>query len=122
MPAALLTVEAVTNALKYLGPDAKGDSWLRVTLLDLGDGQVRLSIQSSVTPAGRAPPADATEAGPSGGTGLGSQLIHGFSRQLEAVETVEEADDSYSLSLQFRVAPFEAAEDLPGDGTGSAQT
>ncbi|WP_232829485.1 sensor histidine kinase [Tropicimonas sp. IMCC34043] len=107
VPAALLSVEAVTNALKYLGPDASGDSWLRVRLRDLGDGCLTLSVESSMTPgAAPQPPGESSEGG-----GLGSQLIRAFTRQLEAESEIIEGTDSYLLRLTFQAAAFEPTSD-----------
>ena len=46
------------------------------------------------------------------GTGLGSQLIRAFARQLEAGTEIAEAADSYTLRLHFQAAPF-ASEPQP---------
>ncbi|SNT22999.1 hypothetical protein SAMN05421757_108114 [Tropicimonas sediminicola] len=103
VPAALLVVEAVTNALKYLGPDSTGDTWLRVGLEDRSEDQVQLYVQSSQSP--EAP--DGDEEPEIAGTGLGNQLITAFSRQLGGEPEVEDAQDVYSLRVTFTAASFD---------------
>ncbi|TNJ47474.1 sensor histidine kinase [Phaeobacter sp. B1627] len=98
VPLALLAVEAATNALKYLGVDKMGRRWVRVSLKVLDDEKVTLTIANSTSD---------TIAPEDEGTGLGSQLIRGFARQLEGNPIFDETDDSYSVSLTFDVMPFE---------------
>ncbi|RYH06557.1 sensor histidine kinase [Tropicimonas sp. IMCC6043] len=119
VPAALLSVEAATNALKYLGPDGSGERWLRVELTDLGSDQVRLAIVSSLDPERHS--GDTSTEASADGTGLGSQLIRAFARQLEAEETIEEGEDSYTLSVVFESAPF-TAEDTASAEDAVAET
>ena len=109
VPVALLAVEAVTNALKYCAPDRSGACWLRVSLTDLGADELELVIESSTGPEGAAAADPALGAQ---GTGLGSQLIRAFARQLEAGTEIAEAADSYTLRLHFQAAPF-ASEPQP---------
>ncbi|KUP91484.1 putative sensor histidine kinase pdtaS [Tritonibacter horizontis] len=103
VPLALLAVEAVTNALKYLGTDTAGKRWVTVSLETLENEQVRFTIANSTSDSHE--PEDE-------GTGLGSQLIRGFSRQLETSPTIDQDEESYRLSLTFDVVAFEP-EDQP---------
>ncbi|SFD03459.1 sensor histidine kinase [Tropicimonas isoalkanivorans] len=113
VPAALLAVEAVTNALKYIGTDESGDCWVRVSLEMLDDDHVRLSIQSSIASDGEKDTADESGSTGAEGTGLGMQLIRAFARQLESKEIIEEGPYTYTLSVVFTPAPFEAIATTP---------
>ena len=101
VPLSLLMVEAATNALKYLGIDKNGERWVKVKLKVLDDSQVCLTITNSTS--------DDTEFEDEG-TGLGSQLIRGFARQLECNPQITEGEDSYSVSVAFETLPFEAED------------
>lgn len=105
VPVALLTVEAVTNALKYLQADPDGERWLRVCLDDLGDGQVRVETESSLA-TGHAADAD----GPVTGSGLGSRLIAAFARQLDSSVVIDDGPDTFRLSVTFEALPFSPEE------------
>ncbi|MCG7627220.1 sensor histidine kinase [Epibacterium sp. MM17-32] len=98
VPLALLTVEAATNALKYLGVDSAGKRWVSFKLNVEDDTRVTLTIANSTA---QDPSFDEE------GTGLGSQLIRGFARQLECSPTVQEEADSYAISLTFDAMQFE---------------
>lgn len=98
VPLALLTVEAATNALKYLGVDQAGNRWVRVSLKVLQEGEVCLTIANSTS--------DEAEFEDEG-TGLGSQLIRGFARQLECSPQITEGEDSYAMSVTFETLPFD---------------
>ncbi|MCK5499855.1 MAG: sensor histidine kinase, partial [Tritonibacter mobilis] len=98
VPLALLTVEAATNALKYLGVDKAGNRWVRVSLKVLQEGEVCLTIANSTS--------DEAEFEDEG-TGLGSQLIRGFARQLECSPKITEGEDSYAMSVTFETLPFD---------------
>jgi len=107
VPLSLLTVEAATNALKYLGIDKNGERWVKVSLRVLEDLKVCLTITNSISD-------DSTEFEDES-TGLGSQLIRGFARQLECSPQITEGEDSYEVSITFETLPFEA-EDQPLSG------
>ncbi|PRY23129.1 hypothetical protein CLV78_105181 [Aliiruegeria haliotis] len=102
VPVALLTVEAVTNALKYLQTDANGERWLRVCLDDLGEGTVRISTASSLSE--RPATGESQEAVDAGG--LGSRLIAAFARQLDSSVEIEEGQGVFRLSVTFEALPF----------------
>jgi len=101
VPLALLTVEAATNALKYLGVDKAGNRWVRVSLTTIEDGRVCLMISNSTN--------DETDFEDEG-TGLGSQLIRGFARQLECSPEITEGEDSYAISVTFDTLPFDSED------------
>lgn len=98
VPLALLTVEAVTNALKYLAPDAKGERWVTMSFRMIDAENVCLTIANSTNHK-----IETDEES----TGLGSQLIRGFARQLESLPEIEKGEDHFSLSLTFEALPFE---------------
>ena len=106
VPLALLTVEAVTNALKYLGPDANGERWVKMSFRMLDEENASLTIANSTSD-------DIVVE--EEGTGLGSQLIRGFARQLECTPDIEKEEDRFSLNLTFEVLPFEPEGGDPTD-------
>lgn len=102
VPATLLTVEAVTNALKYIGTNSAGKRWVRISLERLeGDG-VRITVANSISKI----PTEVDE----DGTGLGSQLINGFARQLETIPDMKITNDIYSISVTFDTVPFDTED------------
>ncbi|WP_121062530.1 sensor histidine kinase [Chachezhania antarctica] len=107
LPFALLTVEAVTNALKYLGPDSSDNRWLTVSLTTTGqeDGDsIRLSVKNSIDPD---PDSRETNQVDTLSSGLGTQLITAFARQLDSDAVVEIEDETYSVSADFPVQAFD---------------
>ncbi len=110
VPVALLTTEALTNAIKYSTPDpADGKRHVRLSLTDLGDGAARLRIVSSLGASG----ASAAYGDAAGGTGLGSRLIDAFARQLDADLVHGPAADGYEVSVRFRIETAPADEEAP---------
>lgn len=99
VPLALLTVEAVTNATKHLGRPPGGDHpWIEVRLSE-DQGLVRLQVRNSVGPE------SATERG--AGTGqLGQQLMDAFTVQLAGELEIDESDDAYTLTVEFRPSDY----------------
>ncbi|RBI84530.1 hypothetical protein DRV85_11250 [Rhodosalinus halophilus] len=97
-PLALLTAEAVTNALKYVEPDEEGACWLRIRLTRdeaAEDGAIELTIENSIAPGAQ------TE----GASGLGSLLIRAFASQLEASLRQTVSDGRYAVIVRFAPAP-----------------
>lgn len=106
-PLALLTTEAVTNALKYIAPDSAGHCWLVVSLRTVGGDGVagsyyELSISNSINPDGLG------EEGTEDHTGLGQRLIDSFVAQLGGRARTEVTHDRYSLVIAFDPVPFES--------------
>jgi two-component sensor histidine kinase len=100
-PLALLTTEAVTNALKYIAPDREGRCRLTVKLLATGDdtGSHELSIANSISP-------DETGEDDPNSVGLGRRLIDSFVVQVGGRARTEIADDCYRLVVSFVPTPF----------------
>lgn len=95
-PLTLLVSEAVTNALKYVAV-AEMDRGLIEISLKYTAPEMALLLVKNTTGSGEVEK----------GTGLGSRLIHAFSRQLNGQFDVIEEDDSYTLSVEFPV-PLQA--------------
>ena len=92
-PLTLLVSEAVTNAMKYIGlATAHNPAHLDISLTQTDDELAVFSIRNTV---GVAPQAE--------GTGLGTQLINAFARQLNAEVATKEEDGMHHLTLTFPV-------------------
>ena len=90
-PFTLLVSEAVTNALKYLDKPADGqDAQLDIGFEPTDDGGAIFRISN-------------TTSGASGseGTGLGTQLIDAFARQLNGEVEVDFRDNRHALQITF---------------------
>jgi two-component system, sensor histidine kinase PdtaS len=108
VPLSLLLTEALTNAIKYAGidRDVAGPSAvprLNISLKRQGDIRAVLSVVNSV--ATTAPPRSPEE-----GSGLGSQLIAAFAKQLAAEIQTEVKDGTYRLTVAFDITPLGRAE------------
>lgn len=91
-PLTLLVSEAITNALKNVSQDPRDPGKIAVALVLDRIDLARLTITN--TKGGTPPEA---------GTGLGSNLINAFTRQLNGQVTVEDDADTYALSITFPV-------------------
>ncbi|WP_299968774.1 sensor histidine kinase [uncultured Roseobacter sp.] len=92
-PLTLLVSEAVTNAMKYIGePQAGQQARLDIRLEPSGEEHALFTIRNTVGPARDVD-----------GTGLGSQLINAFARQLNGQITSEREGDVHVLTLRFPV-------------------
>lgn len=90
-PLTLLMSEAVTNALKYIGPPAPDKApRLQISLKLVEDDQVQFRISNTTSGAA------GTE-----GTGLGSQLISAFARQLGGTIDIGYEASEHWISLTF---------------------
>lgn len=105
VPIALLTTEAVTNALKYARPAEPGKRPTICASFKQTGESVTLSVANSIDPA--APEGDDGQ----GASGLGSQLMDGFAAQLgtQLVQTVE--GGVFRVQLQITPARDVAAPD-----------
>ena len=95
VPLSLLIAEASTNAIKYLGPDAKGEQWVDVSL------KVNESQFCTVTFSNSATGDTLSES-----TGLGAQLINAFTLQLGGQVETEKLADRYCMTLTFQIEEF----------------
>lgn len=92
-PLTLLVSEAVTNALKYLGePEQGATARLDISLEMTGEAEGRFRIVNSTRGAQG-----------SEGTGLGTQLIRAFARQLNGQVDVGFEAEEHCLSLTFPI-------------------
>jgi len=107
VPLALLTTEAFTNALKYIGRPASGDPWVRVTLSQPEPGRALFSVENTLGPEIFGEEERDAQAA---STGLGSQLIQAFVVQLEGeLLTAAVEGDIYRLAVSFPVQAFTPA-------------
>ncbi len=107
-PLALLTTEAVTNALKYIAPDARDRCLLDIRLAPAADGEageISLSIANSISPDEPPPDREAS------GAGLGRRLIDSFVGQLGGRSRTEISADRFRLVVSFLPAPFDTARE-----------
>lgn len=99
VPLLLLTSEAVTNALKYMGRLDDGRASLSIKLTALDGERAKLSIVNTRgTPF--YPPEQVR------GSGLGASLMRGFATQIEGRADTFETEDFYSFTVTFKPAPF----------------
>lgn len=92
-PLTLLVSEAVTNALKYLdAPKSGGPPRLSITLERINNETGRFRVCNSTSGAGG-----------SEGSGLGTQLISAFARQLKGTVEVGFEDEEHQIALTFPI-------------------
>ena len=113
VPLALLMTEAITNALKYGRPGAeRAQSDLSISLRHAGPGFVELGVlNTSAGPGDEA--ADGAE-----GTGLGTQLIDAFVRQLNGTIERHHQNGSYGLAVRFPLRTLAEGEERRGREAG----
>ena len=97
-PLTLLVSEAVTNAMKYIGPPEPGAPARLSVSLKRRDGETAVFRISNSTSGAHG----------SEGTGLGSQLINAFARQLNGHVEVSFEENTHILELSFPVRQREA--------------
>ena len=98
-PLAMITTEALSNAIKYGGPGEDGIFRLKVRLSETirnDKTRVTLVIENTI---------DTTVAREEG-TGLGRRLIAAFASQLDAEHDEFEEDGRYILKVAFEYKPF----------------
>lgn len=92
-PLTLLVSETVTNALKYLGrPDGESQARLEISFGPVGEAEAVFRISNSTAGARG-----------SEGTGLGTQLIDAFARQLDGQVDVDFQDNEHALQIRFPI-------------------
>ena len=82
VPLTLFTVEALTNAFKHGYPVAARGGLIRLSLLPIEDGKLRLAIEDDGIGVHGAPQ----------GTGIGSRLIQAFAQQIGGTASVSARD------------------------------
>ncbi len=108
LPLALLSVEAVTNALKHSGSAKCEPISVRYTLQRTGDDVVELIVVNSMDPS-RDVSGD-PDGPPRFGSSLGGRLIRSFARQLNAKLSMHETATTYELTASFKAMPFSPDE------------
>jgi two-component sensor histidine kinase len=78
VPITLFTVEALTNAFKHAFPTNARGGVIRISLLPIEDGQMRLTIEDSGSGVGE----------PQRQGGIGSRLIRAFAQQVNGMASV----------------------------------
>lgn len=91
-PLALLVSEAITNALKHVGAGNHEGGELSVVLVKDGPERAILTVTNTISSAVQTQ-----------GTGLGSKLIHAFTRQLNGSVEIEQTSDRYTLTIEFYI-------------------
>lgn len=116
VPLALLMTEAITNALKYGQPGAeRARSDLSISLRHAEPGFVELGVgNSSAGPEDGA--ADGAE-----GSGLGTQLIDAFVRQLNGTIERRHEDGRYALVVRFPLRTLAEGEEGRASGDRAAE-
>jgi two-component sensor histidine kinase len=104
VPLSMLVAETVTNAVKYAGRNADGETFIRVGLGIDDTALVLLRVENSVPPAAAGSDPDREPAG----DGLGTRLIAAFEQQLRGQSTISQTDRTYLFELRFQRRDFEA--------------
>ena len=106
VPLTLFTVEALTNAFKHAYPADSHGGVIRVSLLPVAGGKLRLAIEDDGIGVQRDP----------SGSGIGARLIRAFAQQLGGTATVSPRDKGGTVvELLFRdpLTEPEIAEPVP---------
>lgn len=114
VPLSMLSAEALTNAVKYVGRPADGsEPRICVSLVRLEDGdRLRLRIANT-----RGTPVSATEDESPETSGLGSRLMKAFVMQIEGEAEVTEDEGQYVYDVLFSRREF--AKDAEGRRTAA---
>lgn len=94
VPLALLLTEAVSNAIRFADAPSGKSPYLRVSLFGADRGEAKLEVINSVIGLPSAAMAAAEQ-----GSGIGTQLLRGFTRQLSGSFAREFLDDECRLSI-----------------------
>ena len=108
VPLSMWVAEALTNAIKYVRPDASNVAFIRVDLTVDDAGMASISVQNSINKTAKVTPSSFK------GTGLGTKLMTAFCRQLEGEDEIKDTGGQYAHTLRFRVQNFIPEAD---DGT-----
>ena len=112
VPLALLVTEALTNALKYAPSEGPTRPTLALSLVMAGPGGAELKISNSRSTTEEKEERPEFE---ERGSGLGSQLIEAFVRQLGGTSEREEGEHLYTLSVRFPIGALDQAEQRTSD-------
>ena len=104
MPLSLMVSEAITNALKYVGGDTPSISVVLKQNAGTETGEQKTASITVSNTVGAS--VDDLE-----GTGLGSQLVNAFARQLEGEPEITQEDGIYTLHVSFNISDFQPDED-----------
>lgn len=111
VPLSLLTTEALTNAVKYLGrPSKDRPPAISVQFKQLPDGQIDVVISNTTGAHVDEMPHIGTS------TGLGGQLIKAFAMQIGATLDISDTAGVYRLHLLLTLAEDTPEEDDTKDG------
>jgi two-component sensor histidine kinase len=111
VPLALLTTEALTNAIKYAGAAEGRPSRLSVSMVTEGADNARLEIVNTIASPEAIVPGDE---GIADSTGLGTQLLTAFAQQVGGQLDTRTTDHDYRLTLTFSPRPHDPEpEDEP---------
>ncbi|AWB50513.1 histidine kinase (plasmid) [Gemmobacter aquarius] len=99
VPLALLLTEALSNALKYAGTEDGTAPRIVVTFSVEKTGEAQLEVANSVTGTARSIDLDTT------GTGIGTQLLRGFTKQLGGEFSREFTGGMCYLRVWFSLLP-----------------
>lgn len=103
VPLSLLTSEAVTNALKYLGRPKDGNPWLKVELRRLSETLAEVTVSNSIGAPLGVP-------GRVRATGLGLNLMRAFALQMRGtVKIDDQSPDQFVVRAEFHVSGFDTA-------------
>ena len=119
VPLSLLMTEALTNAIKHSGGTETVPGQIGLRLKRKGDSEAVMEVYNSYATSATALPGSFVQDAMN--TGLGTQLIGAFSRQLGATLEQVKADGHYVLRVTFALSALTAAE-YRGDEDQEAPT
>lgn len=105
VPLGLLATEALANSMKYAGGASGRKARLAVSLRGLSDNEVELVIENSIGASG-----ESNVSVLKNGSGLGTQLVEAFVRQLGGIETRTKDDGRFRLAVRFPVQRLQVGE------------
>lgn len=102
VPLSMWLAEALTNAVKYVGPDQTGATRILVSMHKSDEAQVTLTVENTKSPDEPAGEDMSVES-----SGLGTKLMAAFCSQLEGEVSSDQSEERYALTLRFSVQGFE---------------